>query len=532
MKNTAWHSLAASVCAVWALMPSPTLAEMEKVDALMWSFAKEGDSATLSGLGLTLPPEVGGLPMTRIGDRAFRDCHWLKEIAIPDGVTAIGVEAFAGCSGLQELTLPDSTATLGTNALEGCDALRILHVPAGWTPEKWADAGIPEGCTVVVGGGGESGGGEGSGGGNEGEGEGGEGEGGGGGAPLDEFPWTYTLYDGLATVTSGPTEGDIVIPSTLGGCPVGAVGEAAFSECGGLTSVVIPDSVTRIGWFAFEYCNRLLSVTLPAALSGIGDRAFLGCDALQSFLIPPDSTNYATLDGVLFSKDMKTLRSFPPGKTGSYTVPDGVERIESFAFSGGGITDLTLPDTLTSIGDFALCVGSVSSLTVPDGVQSIGAGVFLWCSGLKKLVVPASWKDTTILSDSGGVPAGCKVVYAPSLTEKRYATWLATLDCTTADLPIDGDADSDGASNWEECVAGTNPFDPADRFEARILARDDGTMVVEPSSAESGRVYRVHGTTHLLGADGTPPVWDDLTGVPELSSGYWHYFRVGVDFAE
>lgn len=180
---------------------------------------------------------------------------------------------------------------------------------------------------------------------------------------------------------------------------------------------------------------------------------------------------------------------------------------------------------------FSLCLGCVATLTVPESVAAIGAGVFGWCSGLKTLYLPSSWQSTTMLDDSGGVAPGCMVLYYPTAAERRYADWLETLGQTADFLPMDGDADLDGASNWEECVAGTDPFDPADRFEARMLARG-GMLVVEPSTAESGRVYRVHGTTNLLGSAETPPVWEDVTGAPELPSGDWRYFRVGVDFAD
>lgn len=119
----------------------------------------------------------------------------------------------------------------------------------------------------------------------------------------------------------------------------------------------------------------------------------------------------------------------------------------------------------------------------------------------------------------------------PTRAERRYAAWLENLGQTADTLPMDGDADLDGASNWAECVAGTAPFDPADRFEARILVRD-GKMVVEPATAVSGRVYRVHGSSNWPGSADSPPVWDDVTGKPELSGGDWRFFRVGVDFAE
>ena len=310
MKNRAWHSVGAAVCMVWTWALVPAQAEMEKADGLMWSYAKDGDSATLAGLGLALPSEVGGQPMTRIADRAFY--NWLKEIAIPDGVTAIGDEAFAGCNGLEELTLPDSVETLGTGALAGCDGLRTLHVPAGWTPDKWTDAGVPEGCTVVVG---------------DGE-EGGEG---GGDEPPDESPWTYTLSDGMATITSAQVVGDVVIPSVLGGCPVGAIQSEAFSSCSGMTSVVIPDTVSNLWMWTFSGATGLVSATLPATLTGLEPQAFHECDALTSFSISPEAANYAVRDGVLFSKDMKTLCCFPPGKAGAYAIPEGTETVADFA---------------------------------------------------------------------------------------------------------------------------------------------------------------------------------------------------------
>ena len=330
---------------------------------------------------------------------------------------------------------------------------------------------------------------------------------GGGGEFQDESLWTYELVNGTAVVTSRPREGDIVVPDTLGGCPV-----------------------VSIGYFAFQGCRGLLSVTLPATLAEIGDNAFQGCDALAEFRMPDDALHCTVRDGVLFSKDMKTLLLHPPGKAGAYAIPEGVETIAGFAFASDAVTSLTIPGTVASIGDFALCLGNVPTLVVPESVTSVGAGVFLWCSGLKTLYLPSSWKSTTIFEDSGGAP-GCTVIYYPTRAERRYAAGLETLGQTADILSMDGDADLDGASNWEESVAGTDPFAPANRFEARILVRD-GKMVVEPATAVSGRVYRVHGSANWPGSADTPAVWEDVTGEPELSGGDRRFFRLGVDFAE
>ena len=63
---------------------------------------------------------------------------------------------------------------------------------------------------------------------------------------------------------------------------VTSIGDYAFYDCTGLTSVAIPNSVTSIGSSAFEYCSGLTSVTIPNSVTSIGNWAFNGCSGLTS----------------------------------------------------------------------------------------------------------------------------------------------------------------------------------------------------------------------------------------------------------
>lgn len=65
-----------------------------------------------------------------------------------------------------------------------------------------------------------------------------------------------------------------------------SIGSATFKNCSGLTSVTIPNKVTKIGDHAFFRCSGLTSVTIPNSVTNIGARAFEYCSGLTSITIP------------------------------------------------------------------------------------------------------------------------------------------------------------------------------------------------------------------------------------------------------
>ena len=85
-------------------------------------------------------------------------------------------------------------------------------------------------------------------------------------------------------------EGNVVIPDEVTyeneTYQVTGIGNKAFYECTGLTSVTIGNSMTSIGDSAFRYCWGLTSVIIPDSVTSIGENVFEGCTGLTSVTIP------------------------------------------------------------------------------------------------------------------------------------------------------------------------------------------------------------------------------------------------------
>ncbi len=117
----------------------------------------------------------------------------------------------------------------------------------------------------------------------------------------DESDFLYALREGLATVTGyiGHAK-EVVIPASLGGCPVVAIADSAFADNTTLLSVVVPEGVTTVGWFAFSGCIALQSVTLSADVTAIGYGAFDRCPAALTVIAPAGSyaQSYAASYGI------------------------------------------------------------------------------------------------------------------------------------------------------------------------------------------------------------------------------------------
>ena len=232
------------------------------------------------------------------------------------------------------------------------------------------------------------------------------------------------------------------------------IGEYAFHDCSGLTSLTLPAGITSISDCAFEGCSGLTSLTIPAGITSIGSRAFYWCSGLTSLTLPDGITSIGS--GAFSDCSGLTSLTLPDGITSisdcafedcsgltSLTLPAGITSIGISAFYGcSGLTSLTLPDGITSINycTFSGCSG-LTSLTLPAGITSIGSRAFYGCSGLTSINIPASVtkiEDSAFLLCSGltsvTLPAGiteigeCAFYGCSGLTSLTLPAGLTQID--------------------------------------------------------------------------------------------------------
>lgn len=204
---------------------------------------------------------------------------------------------------------------------------------------------------------------------------------------------TWTLdSDGLLTVN-----GKGKMKSSSSGYPWGAkkdaikevvcsngvesIGRYAFQNCDNLTSITIPESMTRIEERAVSNCSSLEDIIFQnsSSITYIGKSAFASCTSLTSVQIP---------DG-LKSIEESTFSNCTNLK--SVVIPFGVEKISSFAFLRcSSLTEIIIPNSVTTVGKqvFADC-SNLKSVSLSDEVKTITQSMFNGCKKLEHVALPS-----------------------------------------------------------------------------------------------------------------------------------------------
>jgi len=287
---------------------------------------------------------------------------------VPTGVVTLSDYAFANALFLTAIDIPESVTSIGSNALVWMPVLAEIHVDS-----LNADFSTTDGVL------------------------------------FNKNKTTLLSYPG------GKVGNPYVIPTG-----VTSIETLAFAGAGLLTSLTIPPGVLSIGWGAFQGAMALTSLSIPSTLTSIGDYAFENATSIASFNASPLNADFASRNGVLFSKDLTTLVAYPPlASNTSYNIPMGVITIATSAFNNATrLTSINIPTSVRTIGNSAFQnVSSITSLEIPIGVTSIGSSAFEFTTALTSITLP----DTLTSIGTGAF------WYASSLTSISIPASVTTI---------------------------------------------------------------------------------------------------------
>ena len=176
------------------------------------------------------------------------------------------------------------------------------------------------------------------------------------------------------------------------------IGERAFAYTP-LESVTLPRSLKTAGLETFSDMAKLRSVSVGPNVQADGlFAAFARTPLLESIEVDAANQNYQSLDGVLYTKDLTHLATYPQAKNsgGSYTVAEETAFIDEGAFASAQITSVTLPSHLRNVGKGAFVGARITSLTLPDAFESMDDTAFWYMSKLERVDLGGA----TMLPDS------------------------------------------------------------------------------------------------------------------------------------
>ena len=279
---------------------------------------------------LIIPFELGGAPLTVVGDMAFYRCSGITSVTIPDSVKHIGKYAFFACSGMSSVVIPNSVTNIGISAFASCSGLEKVTIPENVIR---IEGGAFCNCT---------------------------------GLKKLDLPYGVTIIGSCAFMGCSSLRG-FYIPDS-----VTSIGDSAFRDCSGLLQATIPSSVRSLEGSVFDGCTSLTSVTIPNGVRSIGGYAFCNCSSLEAVSIPDTVTSIGSYAFVGCSSLIEVV------------IPGSVTSLGTRAFSVcSNLANVTINEGVRSIGAYAFCdCSSLAGASIPDSVESIGVDAFYGCSNM------------------------------------------------------------------------------------------------------------------------------------------------------
>ena len=333
-----------------------------------------------------------------LGKSLFAGCDKLEEVILPNSLTAIGEYQFWYCLNLKSISIGKNVSSIGWQLVYGPNKLTNISVA-----EENATFSSPVNSNLLMQG-------------------------------------TKVFFGfGNPTFPAGTT----------------VIGTEAFSSCGSLGDITIPEGVTAIEAGAFAW-SSLKSISFPSTLTTIENDAFAGCSGLTSFTLPKSVISYGdgSEGGLGALKDCVNLTSIKveDGNTKydsrdncnaiiekatntlvsgckNTVIPNTVTNIGHQAFRGMNLSDFEIPNWITTIGERAFWSSSLTSIKIPSSVSKIGELAFENCNNLISVSVeiktPLVITGNTFTNRANAslyVPAGCKAAYEAADYWKEFGT--------------------------------------------------------------------------------------------------------------
>ena len=324
----------------WTYYPYQSRLVIEGQGAIYdYSSSDERWGGNLDNLDTSVTVEIGE-GVTSIGEYAFSGCKSITSVALPDSLTEIDSHSFLSCNNLPSICIPKGVGTIGIDAFDYCSNLASIEVAEeNLVFQSHEGVLYTKGLTELM------------------------------VCPCNK-EGTYNMPDGVKVIR-----------------------ENSFNTCEKLAEVALPDTLETIEGSAFWFCESLDSLEIPKNVKSIGIQMAYECPELQAINVDPDNKYYASDNGVLFDKNMNRILIYPQAKSGtSYDVPEGVQRIDDYAFSDcKNLTEVTLPKSLKTLGAFAFFkCSSLSKVTISYGLSKITQSAFEECESLSEVIIPDS----------------------------------------------------------------------------------------------------------------------------------------------
>ena len=317
----------------------------------------DGDTGTLTVAG------TGVIPSYRYSRAPWYDYREsVQSIVISEGITEVGERAFYWCTNCTSLTLPESLTAIREYGFNNLRALEYVTLPANLKTIEFCAFSECVALKEIV------------------------------------------IPDSVTTCGSSAFSNCYGLAKAVIGKGLTSIPNSMFFGDRNLREVTLPEGVTYIGDTAFSDCG-LFKFTIPKSLTGLGSSVFSGCRGLYKFTVESGNQYYKAVDGVLFTKDGKTLVAYTMGDiTSYYYVPEGTEVIARSAFNDSyRLEHVYFPDSLKIIEPYAFAYcESLWSVTFTPNITRIGDSAFRSCVNLYR----AMFKNPDVILESS-VFANC-----------------------------------------------------------------------------------------------------------------------------